>query len=185
MARMSEARPPRALVARVRPVERWLHRVLLPVITLTGAAIVIGTWKLAPGGVIALGVAVTALGLWLQLLSERLGRESMLLATDGSVRISCPGLLTRELRIPATDIEAIFTVDVDQSTHGRLASLTLLSRGEYTAITFVNAKVIEHARWTNVVWCLRAESDHLFVPPPLPRRAAQGLLFAGVPSSDG
>jgi hypothetical protein len=68
---MSEGRHPRALVARVRPWERWTHRLLLLLITLTGGAIVVGTWGLAPVGVVWFGAAVSAFGLWLQLLAER------------------------------------------------------------------------------------------------------------------
>ena len=65
------------------------------------------------------------------------------------------------------------------------ALLSLLGRGGYLRIELRHPRAIPAARWTNYVWCLRAESDPGYISPPLLRTKVDILVFPMPPHTAG
>lgn len=176
---------PASVVVRVAdaPNQRWLARILLPLITLTGAAIVWAAWGLAPWYVYALGAAVAASGVWLQVLVEMSGRETLTVGGGGSIRIHSPGLLARDVRLDPQDVISVTYAQPALNQPPGEALLSLLGRGGYLRIELRDPRVLPGARWTNYLWCLRAESDPNYIAPPLPRTETAVLDFRASPAT--
>lgn len=170
-------------VATQAPRQRWLARGLVPLVTLAGAAIVWAAWGLAPWYVYAFGVAVAAFGAWLQVLVEMSGRETLTVGADGSIRIHSPGLLAHDLRLDRREVGSVtYAEPAVNQPHGETL-LSLLGRGGYLRIELRDPRVLPGVRWTNYVWCLRAESDPNYIAPPLPRRKVAVLDFRTSPGA--
>ena len=116
------------------PRELWLARILVPLITLAGSAIVWAAWGLAPWYVYALGVAVAAFGVWLQVLVEMSGREMLTVGGDGSIWIHSPGLLARDVRVDRQDVVSVTYVEPALNQPPGETLLSLLGRGGYLRI---------------------------------------------------
>jgi hypothetical protein len=165
------------------PGQRWLARILVPLITLAGAALVWASWGLAPWYVYALGVAVAAFGVWLQILIELSGRESLTVGGDGSIRIHSPGLLARDVRIDHQDVASVTYAEPALNQPSGETLFSLLGHGCYLRIELRDPRILPGVRWTNYVWCLRAESDPNYIAPPLPWTETAVLDFHTSPAT--
>ncbi len=165
------------------PRQLWLARILVPLITLIGAAIVWAAWGLAPWYVYALGVAVAAFGVWLQVLVEMSRRETLTVDGDGSIWIHSPGLLARDVRVGRQDVVSVTYAEPALNQPPGETLLSLLGRGGYLRIELRDPRVLPGARWTNYLWCLRAESDPNYIAPPLPRTETAVLDFRTAPAT--
>jgi hypothetical protein len=159
------------------PRELWLARILVPLNTLAGSAIVWAAWGLAPWYVYALGVAVAAFGVWLQVLVKMSGRETLTVGGDGSIQIHSPGLLARDVRIDRGDIASVTYAEPALNQPPGETLLSLVGHGGYLRVELREPRVLPGARWTNYLWCLRAESDPNYIAPPLPRTETAVLDF--------
>ena len=163
--------------------QRRLARILIPLITLAGGAIVRAAWGLAPWYVYALGVAIAAFGVWLQVLVEMSARQALTVAGDGSIRIHSPALLARDVRVDREDVVSVTYAEAALNQPPGETLFSLLGRGGYLRIELRDPRVLPGARWTNYVWCLRAESDPKYIAPPLPRTETAVLDFHTSPAA--
>lgn len=148
-----------AVTAVHAPRQRWVARLLMPLITLAGASIVWAAWGVAPWYVNAFGVAVAALGVWLQLLVEMSRRERLTITAVGSIQIHSPGLLTTDVRVDRQNVVSVtYQAPALNQPHGETL-FSLIGRGGYVRVELREPRVLPGARWTNYLWCLRAESD--------------------------
>lgn len=168
-----------SVVVRADParVQRWLARLLSPLVTLVGAATHWAAGGSAPWYLYALGVAVVLFGLWLQALVEVSGRQTLTVGADGSIRIHSPGLLARDVRVDPQDVISVTYAQpaLDQPPGGTLFSV--LGSGGYLRIELRDPRVLPGARWTNYLWGLRAESDPSYIAPPLPHTETAVVAF--------
>ncbi|WP_140741461.1 hypothetical protein [Pedococcus bigeumensis] len=149
-------------------VQRWLARLLSPLITLTGAAIIWAAWGLAPWYVYALGVAVMVFGVWLQALVEMSGGQALIVGVDRSIQIHSPGLLAHDGRVDRQDIVSVTYAEAALNPPLGERLFSVLGSGGYLRIELREPRVLPGAWWTNYLWCLRAESDPSHIAPPLP-----------------
>lgn len=163
------------------PGQRWAARLLMPLVTLAGGAIVWAAWGLAPWYLYACGVAVAALGLWLQVLVELSRRESLTINPDGSIQIHSPSLLTTDIRLDRQDVVRVTYQAQSLNQPRGETQFNLIGVGGYVRIELREPRVLPGARWTNYLWCLRAESDPSYVAPPLPRTETAVLDFYASP----
>ena len=160
-----------SMVIRADPArtQRWLARLLSPLITLAGAVIIWAAWGLAPWYVYALAGAVTVFGVWLQALVEMSGGQALTVGVDGSIRIHSPALLARDVCVDRQDIVAVTYAEPALNQPLGETLFSVLGSGGYLRIELREPRVLPGARWTNYLWCLRAESDPSYIRPPLPR----------------
>lgn len=149
-------------------VQRLLARLLCPLITLAGAAILWAAWGLAPWYVYVIGVAMTVLGVWLQALVEMSGRQTLTVRADRSIQIHSPGLLARDVCVDRQDVASVTYAEPDLNQPLGETLFSLLGSGGYLRIELRHPRVLPGARWANYLWCLRAESDPSYISPPLP-----------------
>ena len=150
-------------------MQRWLARLLSPLITVAGAAILWTAWGLAPWYVHALGVAITVFGVWLQVLVEMSGRHTLTVGVDGSIRIHSPGLLARDVCVDRQDVVSVTYAEPALNQPPGETLFSVLGSGGYLRIELREPRVLPGAWWTNYLWCVRAESDPSYIAPPLPR----------------
>ena len=157
--------------------QRRLAGILFALITLSGGAVVWAAWGLAPWYVYALGFAVAAFGVWLQVLVEMSARQALTVAGDGSIQIHNPALLARDVRVNREDVLSVTYAEAALNQPPGETLFSLLGRGGYLRIELRDPRELPGARWTNYVWCLRAESDPNYIAPPLPRTETAVLVF--------
>ena len=94
-----------------------------------------------------------------------------------------PGLLARDVDIDHQDVASVTYAEPALNQPPGETLFSLLGRGGYLRIELRDPRVLPGVRWTNYVWCLRAESDPNYIAPPLPRTETAVLAFHTSPAT--